>query len=173
MEQWDLYDENGVVTGKRIARRDAAKIPQGLFHAVAEIWVIANGKILLTQRHPDKSHPLCWECSGGSVLAGETTAAGAVRELGEEVGIHVQEDVLVFCGRDFYPSRRYFCDTFLLRTRVDLAALVLQPTEVVGARLVTLAEAEKMNAAGMLCEAPWARFCTYQAIILNSGADRI
>lgn len=45
--------------------------------------VFREGKLLLIQRHDDQR----WAIPGGAVEVGETPAAGAVRELYEEVGM--------------------------------------------------------------------------------------
>ena len=47
-----------------------------------------RGEYLLSQRSADRhSCPLMWECVGGSVIKGEDSLAGAVREAREEVGV--------------------------------------------------------------------------------------
>src|SRR5699024_4660704 len=56
---------------------------------VVHVW-IRNGKgeYLLSQRSADRpSFPLMWECVGGSVLKGEDSLTGAIREVQEEVGV--------------------------------------------------------------------------------------
>lgn len=40
------------------------------------------------------SLPLKWECVGGSILSGESGVVGAIREVKEEVGIDLSEDML-------------------------------------------------------------------------------
>ena len=45
-------------------------------------------RYLISQRAASRlSYPLMWECVGGSVLRGESSVDGAVREVKEEVGI--------------------------------------------------------------------------------------
>lgn len=49
-----------------------------------------GGEYLISQRAADRpTHPLMWECVGGSVLKGENSIDGAVREVQEEVGIRL------------------------------------------------------------------------------------
>jgi 8-oxo-dGTP diphosphatase len=48
-----------------------------------------EGRILLSQRRPDQSLPLCWEFPGGKVEPGEAPEAALVREIGEELGCQV------------------------------------------------------------------------------------
>ena len=87
MELWDLYNENRELIGCDHIRGE--EIPQGCYHLVVHVW-IRNGKgeYLLSQRSADRpSFPLMWECVGGSVLKGEDSLTGAIREVQEEVGV--------------------------------------------------------------------------------------
>ena len=84
-ELWDLYDITRKKTGAAVERGQT--IPDGSYHLVVSVWIRnRHGEFLLSQRHPDKPYPLYWECTGGSVLAGESSLEGAVREAGR-VGI--------------------------------------------------------------------------------------
>ena len=63
-------------------------IPKGLYHLSVSVWIVnQQGQYLLSQRHPKKQYPLYWECTGGSVLSGETSLQGAIREVKEELGM--------------------------------------------------------------------------------------
>ena len=90
MELWDAYDKTGNKLGFDLVRDEP--IPENIYHIVVEIFVFStDGKVLVTQRHPDKSWSLKWENTGGSILKGETPEQGAVRELQEETGIRITE----------------------------------------------------------------------------------
>ena len=94
-EVWDAYDISGNKLGFDLFRGES--IPDNVYHMVVEIYVFTkDNKVLTTQRHPDKSYPLKWENTGGSVLKGENIFQGAVRELYEETGIKVSEFDLKF-----------------------------------------------------------------------------
>lgn len=56
---------------------------------VASAVIVRNGRILLTQRRPNKDYPWTWECPGGKVDGHETLAEGLARELNEELGVTV------------------------------------------------------------------------------------
>ena len=86
-EIWDLYNEKRELTGRDQIRGE--EIPQGYYHLVVHVWIKnSNGKYLISQRSADRPmHPLKWECVGGSVLKGEDSLTGALRETKEEVGL--------------------------------------------------------------------------------------
>ena len=86
LEMWDLYNGKREKTGKVLPR--GVPVPKGLYHLTVSAWIVnSQGQYLLSRRHPQKTYPLCWECTGGSVLAGEDSLNGAVREVREELGI--------------------------------------------------------------------------------------
>lgn len=157
MELWDLYDSERRATGQLHQR--GKPLPSGAYHLVADVWTITSrGEILITQRHPHKRHGLLWECTGGAVLAGENTLAGAIRELAEEVGICVDRDELKLMHSVRLSDR--FVDTYLLRRDITLSELRLQPEEVVDARLVTLGTLTRMWKTGLVV--PRERFGQYR-----------
>ena len=56
---------------------------------VASAVILRTGRILLTQRRPDKDYPWTWECPGGKVERHETLSEGLAREIREELGLEV------------------------------------------------------------------------------------
>ena len=89
MEKWDLYTRKRECTGREQIRGE--DIPEGLYHLVVHVWLKNHqGQYLISKRSADRpTHPLMWECPGGSVLLGETSLHGAVREVEEEVGVRL------------------------------------------------------------------------------------
>ncbi len=87
MELWDLYDKNRQPLGKTHIRGE--RIPDGCYHITVDVWICnSRGEYLISQRAANRpTAPLKWECVGGSVLAGETSFQGMLRETKEEVGI--------------------------------------------------------------------------------------
>ena len=79
---------------------------------------------------------LYWECTGGSVLSGETSLQGAIREVKEELGI------LLTPGSEklIYQSRREnvqdFYDVWLFHKDIKIEEMRLQETEVVDVQWV-------------------------------------
>lgn len=154
-ELWDLYNDKREPLGKTCLR--GAEIHPGEYHLVVEIWVVdGKGKVLLTRRHPDKTHPNQWECTIGAVVAGEDSMTGALRELGEEIGIIAAPSELCFIGS--VVSKRYILDSYILTKEIEISQLRLQPSEVTGARWVDYSELCQMQAQGLLVPAAWERF---------------
>ena len=98
MELWDLYDSD-----RSLAKTDHIRgnpIPEGLHHLAVHVWIKnSRGQYVISQRSADRpSYPLWWECVGGSVLKGEDSLTGAIREAAEEVGIRLEPEkgTLVF-----------------------------------------------------------------------------
>ena len=94
MEKWDLYTRNRELTGREQIRGEA--IPEGFYHLVVHVWLKnKQGQYLISKRSADRpTYPLFWECTGGSVLLGETSLHGAAREVKEEVGVDLEPGFL-------------------------------------------------------------------------------
>ncbi len=87
MELWDLYTPQRESTGKTHLR--GQPLPEGLCHLVVHVWIRnSQGQYLISQRSADRpTWPLMWETVGGSVVSGENSLTGALREVREEVGL--------------------------------------------------------------------------------------
>ena len=100
-ELWMLYDGDKHPTGKTMVRGDP--MPEGYWHIIVSIWTLtADGRLLLTQRHPNKKLPLLWEGTAGSVVAGETSLEWALRELREELGAEAEIVGKIGVVSDYY-----------------------------------------------------------------------
>ena len=148
MELWDLYDANRQPLNRTWPR--GQELPEGTYHIVIGVWTWNSaGEILLTLRHPEKEiWPDTWENTGGSILAGETSAEGAARELFEETGIAAEASELSLLGTNLEASA--IIDTYFLHRDVDIADLTMQEGETTAARWVTLEELYAMAADGRL-----------------------
>ncbi|WHY71580.1 NUDIX hydrolase [Fictibacillus enclensis] len=143
METWDVYDKRRNKTNKLHVRGDS--LADGEYHIVVHVWIKNDkGEILLAKRHEDKHFPNLWECPGGSVLAGETSLQGALREVKEEIGITLSRSngrLLKSERRDHFQD---FCDVWLFHQSFDLRATNLQKDEVIDIKWVTEAEMDSM-----------------------------
>ena len=86
-EIWDLYNENRELLGKDHIRGE--QLPIDGYHLVVHVWIRnSKGEYLISQRSANRTaFPLVWECVDGSVLKGEDSLQGALREVKEEVGV--------------------------------------------------------------------------------------
>ena len=83
-EIWDLYNENRELLGKEHVR--GVQLPIDGYHLVVHVWIRnSKGEYLISQRSANRpTYPLMWECVGGSVVKGEDSLLGAIREAKEE-----------------------------------------------------------------------------------------
>lgn len=97
-EYRDIYSADRKPTGRCVLRGE--KIKPGEFLMGVGVWLRnSKGEFLISKRSVEKIFPLKWECTGGGVQAGESTLAAAVREVGEELGIHLRaEDGRLFAS---------------------------------------------------------------------------
>ncbi|MFR3658572.1 MAG: NUDIX hydrolase [Eisenbergiella sp.] len=91
-EIWDLYNENRELLGKDHVRGE--QLPIDGYHLVVHVWIRnSKGEYLISQRSANRStYPLMWECVGGSVVKGEDSLLGAIREAKEEVGVDLMPE---------------------------------------------------------------------------------
>jgi len=163
-EIWDLYDSQRQDMHQTMQRGDP--VPEGAHHVVVDIWTLTpDGRFLLTQRAPGKRFAGMWECTGGSVVSGENSLQGALRELEEETGMHAEPE-----GLELMHSVRVFerfVDTYLHRAEVDLSQLHLQDCEVCDAKLVSYAELCELFQAGTVM--PRERFPLYRKLLAQAA----
>lgn len=148
MELWDLYDENRQPLGEVHNREDCLRT--GEYHIAVSVWTVnSRGEILLTLRHPGKKeYPNYWENTAGSVITGETSTQGAVRELFEETGISALEKELLFLGTENEPTA--FVDSYILKKDMSITDLKMQAGETVAAKWVSIEELDELIAAGSI-----------------------
>lgn len=142
-ELWDLYDENRQRTGETVQR--GVVIPQGSYHLVAGAWIRnSQGQFLISQRHPNKNYPNYWECTGGSISAGENSLEGAIREVHEELGIVLSSDNAILIHQERRDKMQDFYDAWLFHADIPVTSLKLQSTEVTSAKWVNIETLYKM-----------------------------
>lgn len=171
-ELWDLYDSHKNPIGKTHKRGEP--IAAGEFHLVVEILLTnKQGQALITQRHPDKTHAGKWEWSGGSVVAGESSLDGAMRELAEETGITVTKDQIVFKGSVISLKQRSIYDCYHAQRDFCGGDIVLQDGETVDYNIVTLDAIADMVARGQFIDqqyhrqyAAWGEALDFSATLL-------
>lgn len=143
-ELWDIYDINRNKTGK-FCERDMQPLKECEFHLVVHGWILNNeGEILLCQRASDRKFPLMWEGIGGSVLAGETSIQGMIREIEEEIGLIVDEKNAILLHTETRPKFHDIYDVWLFKTNIAIDDLKFNDGETINAKWVTKEEFDNM-----------------------------
>lgn len=149
MEVWDVYDKDRNKTDRTHVRENPLAV--GDYHIVVHIWIKNKlGKILLTKRHPDKTYPHLWECPGGSILTGESSIDGAIREVMEEIGINLNRSngtLIKSERRDIFND---FYDVWLFKQDFKIEETLLQKDEVCDIKWVTKSELDDMYASNCI-----------------------
>ena len=167
-KQMELFEErsgDGTPTGTIVERGVAHS--EGRCHGTAHIWIArANEKsgceVLLQKRSAWKdSNPGCYDISSaGHLSAGDTYLEGALREIGEELGIHAEAEELrdlgllekvshgVFYGKPFHDHE--VSAVYLYTKPVEAEKLHLQESEVEAVRWMDLKECQKAVREGSI-----------------------
>lgn len=153
-ELWDIYDSSRRLTGRTVERGKPMAADE--FHIAVQVWVRnSRGEWLISRRTPNKPNPLKWEPSGGSVLAGEDSLSGAVREVREELGIQLDPKKGRLCfsyrwGISFPGDSAGFMDVWLFEHDCPIEAVTLQEGETCGAMWVDTDTLHRMESNGEL-----------------------
>jgi len=171
MEKWDLYTKYREKTGKEHIR--GQMIPEGFYHLVVHVWIRNHrGEYLISQRSASRpTFPLMWECVGGSVLKGESSIDGALREVKEEVGLDLeQKDGKLLFSKIRGSDVRYECKVFndimdVWLFKYDGAMQLESATtdEVAACRWMTVSEIRKLYEDKKLVQTLDYFFCTMEA----------
>ncbi len=169
-ELWDIYDKNRVKTGRTIER--GQPMTEEEYHIVVQVWIRnPAGNWLISRRAPCKHLPLLWEPTGGSVLAGEDSLHGALREAKEELGVVLDPS----CGKLLYSFRRDkptwenpgFLDVWMFTDDTPIEKIVLQDGETCDAMWTDTASILQMIDAGEFI--PMQRYPYYRDLFTTFG----
>lgn len=171
MEVWDLYTKYREKTGKEHIRGE--KIPEGCYHLVVHVWIRNNkGEYLISQRSADRpAFPLMWECVGGSVIKGESSIEGAIREVKEEVDLDLEQEAgkLLFSkirGTDVkYECKAYndIMDVWLFNYSGEVQLETAITNEVADCKWMTVSEIRKLYEEKKLVQTLDYFFCAMEA----------
>ena len=164
MEFNDIYDRNRRRTGRLHVR--GTRWRRGEYGLIVCVWVYdGKGKLLLTQRAPEKSFAGTWENSGGAARAGENSRHAIARELFEETGIRAKpEDFELLESR---RDRDAFFDFYCLKNATPLEDIVLQPGETTDAKWATFDEVHDMIKAKKICRVISRQFLQQEQMLLD------
>lgn len=144
-ELFDVFTIDKRPVGKTCLRGSTLKDNE--FHIVVMAVIInGNGEILLTKRSKNKTAAGKWECTAGSVLAGESSKEALIREVREEIGIPVIPKGGIPIGN--YIEDDAIFDIWPIKTGYTTSELLLQEEEVDEAKYATVSEIKKMIEAG-------------------------
>jgi isopentenyldiphosphate isomerase len=153
-ELLEVFTEGGEPTGR--ARTRAEIHLNGDWHLAFHCWILRDhGNQIVLQRRAWRKDTFAglWDASAAGHWRFGESAAEAAREIGEELGISVAFDALVYRGREHiartFPNGltdREFHDVYVVEDNRPLAEYRPDPSEVIGvaafssAALVDLAE---------------------------------
>lgn len=143
MEKLDLYSAEKMPLGRTIARGDAIKENEYCLGCTL-ILKDFSGRILTTQRHPDKTAGLLWEFPGGAVQSGENSLEAIVREMSEEISLDLSGQKLQLLGTVLNSSRQIFMDIYTITLNFEIADLTFQASEIVAGKLAHKEEILRM-----------------------------
>lgn len=135
-----LYDEFKNPLNKTIERGD--QIEEGEYALVVlGILLNQNNDILLTKRSSSKkTAPGLWECTAGTVHAGEKSKDAVIREVYEETGLSIS-NVNVEYIESFIEKSAIF-DLWFSKLNFKLEDVKIDKDEVDSARFVNIYELE-------------------------------
>lgn len=153
----DVLDENGIKTGEVLPRNEIHK--KRLWHRIIVVAIInSNNEILMQQRSANKIRCAnMWDISvAGHISSGQDSLSAAVREINEEIGISLSDDV---CVKDFkymfsyredeklnedYYDRQY-CDFYILRKNdLKIEDIKMQESEIQKIKFCTITEIKEL-----------------------------
>ena len=135
MEIWDLCDGNRKPLNRTHVR--GVELGENEYHTVVSIIVVNDNKeLLITKRDLRKDFGGLWEVTAGSILAGETSKQGAIRELKEETGIIINEEDVNLLGT--LKEESCFTDIYITKYNFDINKITLQEGETIDVKKVTL-----------------------------------
>lgn len=149
MEYWDLYDANKKKIGKIVKRGDCLNDDE--YHIVVNAWIRnSEGKYLISQRTANKSHPLMWETTGGSIIQGEDSIQGAIREVKEELNVDLlpEQGKLIGSGTRYYKGCPDILDVYLFDVRDCKFDIQVQEEEVNDYKWASREEIKNLNDNG-------------------------
>ena len=163
MELFDVLNEDGSKSG--IVQERNVVHREGDPHGTVHIWIVrpsesspSGQEVLLQKRSAEKdSNPGCLDISSaGHIYAGDEPLESALRELGEELGIHADAEDLEYLGvhegsyeKEFHGRMfrdHEFAHLFVYKGAVDERRLVLQKSEVESVQWMDLEECRRMVA---------------------------
>jgi NADH pyrophosphatase NudC (nudix superfamily) len=145
-EHFDVVDIDRRPLGRTSKR--GATLSEGEFHLIVMAAILnGEGRILLTRRSGKKIAAGMWECTAGSVIAGESSKDAVLREIREEIGISVYVESAGPIA--WFIEDDGIFDLWVFHGNWELDELTLQKTEVDAAKYATLSEIREIIRTGV------------------------
>ena len=137
----DVISLNREKTGEVLPR--GLLYPQKKHFLSVHVWVKnSQGQFLMQKRLPNRHvDPNMWSVHGGVADAGETSLDAAKRETLEEIGLKIENPVLVYQNPEPDPWGG-MVDVWLAYSEAKVEDLVLQQTEIADVRWFNREELE-------------------------------
>ena len=138
MELLDVYDDNGVKTGKVVPRGSGDEMFEPHEHIAVSIIFIENSKGEFLIQRTAKNKGDVYSSTGGHIDSGETPYSTIIREVKEELGLDISNDNVIDLGfRLFDFPLRYL---FYLKKDIKEEELNVQKSEVKYAKFMSVNE---------------------------------
>ena len=138
MEILDIYDNNGNTTGKTIIRGDRnVSLKENEHIAIAVIFIEnSKGEFLIQKTSKEKGEK--YSSTGGHVDSGETPLQAIKREVKEELGINIDNDLIMEYGFLLYDMPlRYI---FYLKKDIEIKNIRVQKEEVESVQYMSISQ---------------------------------
>lgn len=147
MEQFDVLDRAGRPTG--LTANKGTILPDEHYYLGIHAYILnSRNSFLVQQRAFDKEFlPGGWDVHLGHVIAGESSVDCAIREIREEIGLDVLPDELRLVARVLWDGYHHMIDIYFVNIEYSIQTLILQESEVIGAKEVSINEMLDMVAA--------------------------
>lgn len=142
MELLDVYNNNGVRTGRVVVRGDKNVVLSDDEHIAVGVIFIENseGKFLMQKTSVQKGGE--YSSTGGHIVSGEEPIISIRREVEEELGIDVSHDNIIELGFLLYDRPIRFL--FYLKKDIDINDVVVQTEEVEFVKYMTISEINEL-----------------------------
>lgn len=161
MEYFDVLSKTRQKLNYTMTR--GTQLESNEYNQGSELWMLNNGKLLITKRSMEKSHPGEWETPGGCSQEGETSINTIIREVEEEVGITLSEEDLELIGTQLY--KKQFVDVFKTTKLINDSDVKLQTSEVTEFKFVNKQEFIQMIENNEIVKAVANRYFMFKDII--------
>ncbi|NMS89779.1 NUDIX domain-containing protein [Clostridioides difficile] len=152
MELWDLYNTDGIKTGKVIERGNS--IEEGYYHLAVEVWILNRDSQILIQKRSKskKTLPNMWGMTTGCIISGEESLEGAIREAKEEIGIDISKDEMKVFRSMIHGDTLW--DVYFVKKEYDISKAILQEEEVSDIKWVSTDRIRQLIKDGLFFEYP-------------------